>query len=776
MKNTINLEQRPNWFETLPGVSILREVKNIFGLFLFLSMASVSCAQNVTIDKDDIIIENEQVKLIVRSDGTSKSLLFKPDNEECLIQDENIPLFSVTQERPFNNEIKLAHPNKRTTFQADTIYWREGKLIVGFELIPYEAVIDLKITSQYIRFSLADFIVHENDYPAYLKITPPPVSEMCFLQLPVRNRDNFGEWLNVVWDDRVAVNVLGTDPYARIDAEKRTGYRIMRADAVKGIKLKGTGAALIVCRTDDLLDYIGQIEEDYDLPRGVESRRSKMINASYYWTTDINPGNVDQHLKYAKMAGLRGMMLYYPCFIEGGGYDLLGNYEWKKDQFPNGKGDLKKMLDKIKAEGVIPGFHFLHSHIGLNSRYVTPVTDHRLNLVKTFTLAKPLGKDDTEVYVEQNPEGSVMADGCRVLKIGTELVSYTGYTTEWPYKFTGCSRGAYRTTVYSQPLGLIFGILDVSEFGATSVYLDQNTSLQDEIADKIANIYQAGFQFVYFDGSEGVNPPFGFHVPHAQYRVYKCLKPAPLFAEGAAKAHFSWHMLSGGNAFDIFSPETIKDQTRRWPCEEAPRMRNDFTRINFGWLGYWVPDQNTVGTQPDMLEYVTSRAAAWDCPVSIMTNLRAFDSHPRTADNLEVLRRWEDVRAQNWLTKEQKQTLQDLNQEHILLINEEKRYELIPYDQIQGVANGSKEIRAFIFERKGELYVVYWHISADKKLGLPLKRSNVTLFETLGVEENINPGPDGSVIIPAGSRRFLKTNSLTKQQLINAFAKAEILN
>ncbi|MGV8092687.1 MAG: hypothetical protein AB2L24_12595 [Mangrovibacterium sp.] len=47
----------------------------------------------------------------------------------------------------------------------------------------------------------------------------------------------------------------------------------------------------------------------------------------------------------------------------------------------------------------------------------------------------------------------------------------------------------------------------------------------------------------------------------------------------------------------------------------------------------------------DMLEYVTSRAAAWDCPVSMMANLKAFGSHPRTPANLEVLRRWEDVQG-----------------------------------------------------------------------------------------------------------------------------------
>ena len=462
----------------------------IFSLVI-MTVIGMSPAERKTSDNKDIIIENEQVRLVIGSNGISKSLVYKPANEECLVPGEQISLFSATQERPFNNEVKLAHPNKKTTFQADTIYRKGDKLIVGFEIIPYEAVVDIQVTPQYIRFSLADFIVHENDYPDYLRITPPPVSEMCFLQLPIRNRENFGEWLNVSWDDRVAVNVLGTDPYARIEAEKRKGYRIMKADAVKDIKLKGVGAALIVCQTNDLLDHIGQMEEDYDLPRGVASRRSKMINASYYWTTDINQGNVDQHLKYAKMAGLRGMLLYYPSFIASDSYEKLGDYDWRKE-YPNGKEDLVKVLDKIKAQGITPGFHFLHSHIGLESKYVTPAADHRLNLVKMFTLAKPLGKDDTEVYVEQNPEGSTMASGCRVLKIGTELVSYTGYTTEPPYKFTGCSRGSYGTTLCSQPLGLIFGILDVSEFGAISVYIDQNTSLQDEIADKIADIYNAG--------------------------------------------------------------------------------------------------------------------------------------------------------------------------------------------------------------------------------------------------------------------------------------------
>ncbi|NLM78555.1 MAG: hypothetical protein GX173_10790 [Ruminococcaceae bacterium] len=713
----------------------------------------------------DIIIENEHLRLVVGGDCLAKSLIHKPSGEECLAANEEIALFSVTQERPFNNEVKLAHPNKRTVFQANCVRREGNKLIVGFEITPFEAVIEIKEAPQYIGFWLSDFIVHPTDYPG-LRMSPPPVAEMRLLQIPIRNRENFGEWLNVSWDSKVAVNVLATAPYARIEADRRKGYRIMSADAVRDIKLKGTGAALIVSQTSKLLDAIAAVEEDYDLPRGVDSRRSPMINVSAYWSGNITPANVDEHITYAKKGGFRCMLVYYTSiFKEIGGYELNGNYDYR-DEYPQGKADLKNMLDKIIAAGITPGLHFLHSHIGLKSRYVTPVADHRLNVTKRFTLARALGKEDTVVYVEQNPEGTVMADRCRILKFGGELISYEGYTTEPPYHFTGCKRGAHVTTVTNHPLGLVGGILDVSEFGGTSAYLDQYSSLQDEVADKIADAFNTGFRFVYFDGSEGTNPPFEYHVPNAQYRVLKKLNPAPLFTEGAAKAHFSWHFLSGGNAFDIFDPEVFKEKIREYPAEEAPRMQHDFTRLNFGWWGFWA-----LRTQPDMYEYGTSRAAAWDCPVTIMEKMDAFKTHPRTDDILEVMRRWEDVRAKNWLTAEQKKELQNLEQEHILLINEEKQYELVAYDQITEAANASKDMLAFILERNNERYVVYWHTTGNGTLDLPLNPQDVTLEKELGGEPVPFAAGNGSISIPVADRCYLKS-SLTRQQLIDAFKKA----
>lgn len=705
-------------------------------------------SENTLDNTYDIIIENGLMRLVVGPDCIAKSLIHKPTGEECLYVGEEIALFSVTQERPFNNEVKLAHPNKRTVFQANRLRREGNKLIAGFEITPYEAVIEVKEAQKYIDFSLTDFIVQPSHYGG-LRMSPPPVSEFRILQLPVRNRENFGEWLNVSWDDRAAINVLATSPYTRIESERRRGYRVMTSDAVRGIKLKGTGAALIVSEPDNLLDAIATLEDDFDLPRGAQSRRGDMINASAYWSANINPNNVDEHIAYAKKGGFRCMLLYYTCmFKEKGGYGLNGDYDYN-DAYPNGRDDLKNMVDRIKCAGITPGLHFLHTHIGMLSRYVTPIADHRLNVTRRFTLAKPLNKDDTLLFVEENPEDTVMDERCRVLKFGGELIAYDSYTTEPPYHFNGCRRGEHGTVVNSHPIGLVGGILDVSEFGGTSVYLDQNTNLQDEVANKIADAFNTGFRFVYFDGSEGTNAPFDFHVPNAQYRVYKKLDPAPMYTEGAAKAHFSWHFLSGGNAFDVFPPEVFKEKIRQFPAEEAPRMRHDFTRLNFGWWAFWAPQ-----TQPDMYEYGTSRAAAWDCPITIHENIAAFKSHPRTDDIFEVMKRWEDVRANGWLTEEHKLALRDLEQEHILLINEEGDPELQPYDEI----TTDSRISAFIFERKGERYIVYWHKSGSGALEVPIAPEDAVLqYELSGAPVPFIAG-NNLITIPVGGRCYLRSH------------------
>ena len=175
-----------------------------------------------------------------------------------------------------------------------------------------------------------------------------------------------------------------------------------------------------------------------------------------------------------------------------------------------------------------------------------------------------------------------------------------------------------------------------------------------------------------------------------------------------------------------------------------------------------------------MIEYGTSRAAAWDCPVTVSASLEQYRRHPRTEDNLEIMRRWEDVRARRWLTEEQKQMLRDPNQEHILLVNEKREYELVPYEKICGSDKGCGSIRAFLFERGEERWVVYWHCSEEGMLKLPLKAEDVSVCRELYEEAVCASETEDGIVIPVGNRRYLRSR-LSKDELVNAFSQAQML-
>lgn len=587
-----------------------------------------------------IVLETETFKLTVGEDAIAKSLVIKKTNEEMLLKGTDVPLFSVTQDRPFNNEIKLQHPNTRTTYKANSLSWDGERLTVGFDTAPYEAVVKVDAGAGYLRFTLEDFICEPEDY-GNLALDLPPVAEFRILQLPVKEREHYGEWLNCMWDDASAVCVAGCDPWSLVWHEDRTDGRVLTADLYSGKKLRGGSAAIIAADgKEPFLNVMDGFEVDLNLPRGVQSRRSPILNRSIYWTSNANPSNIDQHIAIARKAGLKMMLFYYTCFVKSRGYRLMGDYDLS-DDYPGGYDDLRKMVEKVKAAGITPGFHTLQTHIGVESRYVKPSIDSRLNRKRQFTLKEPIPSsgDISELFVEENPVDSPLHDYTRVLTFGGEGFAYEGYTTEPPYKFTGVSRRAFDTDAVSHRKGEIGGVLDLSEYGkGTSIYLNQDNDLQDEIAEKIARIYDCGFEFLYLDGSEGVHSPTGINVSLAQYRVASKLARMPIFTEGAAKSHFGWHLQAGANAFDVFPPEVFKEKILEFPYAEAPRMADNLTRLDFGWWNIR-PE-----TTPEMWNFADSLAAEWNCPVTIQFSLQALESNPHADELLAVLKKWEEFR------------------------------------------------------------------------------------------------------------------------------------
>lgn len=742
----------------------MKTICNLNLVWLCLLLSSISIfASDKKARSTEIVIENAEMRLVLGANGRAISLKHKPTGQECLEKGIDTPVFAMTEYRPYDNELFLTYPAKSRTFAADSIRREGNELKVGFEQIAYTATIALNITDDYIGFSLKKL---DYQIEAFGVKRRTEIDEFTLLQLPVKKRTYFGEWLNVVWDDQVAVNVLATDPYAKIDAFQNKKHYLLYAGMEHKVKLMGVGAALITTSKDRLLDRIDRLEKDYRLPRGVESRRNEAYKYSYYELRNVTTATIDEHIAYAKQGGFRTIVIYYPDFAKS-----MGHFPWRPE-YPNGMADLQTITRKIKEAGMIPGFHIHYNKAAKDDPYVSPVPDGRLNLIRLFTLADSVDVQATTIPMEENPEGCTKEEGRRFLKIGNELVTYRDYTTAPPFRFTGCRRGELGTKIKEVEKGFKFGLLDIDDWPLFARF-DQNTGIQQEVAERIGKIYaEAGFQFVYFDGAEDVHSPFWNTVSTSQLKVYNCLKPAPLFSEGALKSHFGWHILSRANAFDLFRPEVIRQATQKYPIAEARYIAQDFTSINFGWNDYLAPTEKSTGMQPDMYEYICSRGAAWDCPIALMGKLDQLKAHPRTSDNMEVIRNWEEARIQNFFSQKQKEELKSPNQEHILMKSENGNFELIPYRQAN-IASHSADIRAFIFRKEGKTWVVYWHVRGEGALRLPVAATKIRMFEKPGKEAIIQQEAKNQSIVPVDNRRYLVFD-LPEKQAAEILSKAEL--
>ena len=629
----------------------------------------------------DVRLEGGRFRLTIGDDAVPKSLVVKATGEEMLAPARGRPLFFVSQERPFNNEVKLSYPHVRTTYRAKSLRREGDLLVVGFEQAVYSALVQVKETPDYIAFTLKGFRDARKAY-ANLKLDSPPACNFRLLELPVKRRARMGGWLNVMWDDSSAVAVIASSVFELISHEDRDDGALLVADASRDVRMVGSTALLVASDTPSFLDCVDRAEADWGMPRGVASRRSKEIRQSTL-STFVCPTNVDEVIAFAKRGGFRNVMLNYTSIVkEGPSWCLCGDYDFR-EEYPNGYDDLRAVLAKLKAAGLTPGFHFLSTHIGMCSRYVSPVADHRLGLKRRYTLADTLKAGSSRMFVEEDPSKAPVFQQLRVLKFGGELICYSGCSAERPYAFTGLVRGAFGTQVVDHPAGEIGGVLDVSEYGGTnalgSCYLDQDTSLADEVAEKIAKIANCGMEFLYMDGAEGVKAPYGHYVARAQKLVWDRIKRAPKFAEGAAKAHFSWHMLSAANAYDQFAPHMFERNTAKYPVEGARVMANNFSQVDFGWWGIVEPYPGVhSGTQPALWHWGFKLAVGYDAPVTVQSrSYSTLKAHGIPIDDLlAVSKLWIEAREKGFFTPEKKARLRDTSVRHELSLDAKGNYEL----------------------------------------------------------------------------------------------------
>ncbi len=103
-----------------------------------------------------------------------------------------------------------------------------------------------------------------------------------------------------------------------------------------------------------------------------------------------------------------------------------------------------------------------------------------------------------------------------------------------------------------------------------------------------------------------------------------------------------------------------------------------------------------------------------------------------------------------------------------MLVNEAGDLELHPYHQIEDIASKSSDIRAFIFNRNNKPWVVYWHISGEGSIKLPVNADKIVLYDRVKLESHL---AGGVIRFSDGSERIKRTKEEWALLIKDVFTK-----
>ncbi len=341
---------------------------------------------------------------------------------------------------------------------------------------------------------------------------------------------------------------------------------------------------------------------------------NQTVRGSYIFT-EMSPGSSDDWIDLAERGGFDTIHMHNA--------GSRGHYEPTPVLYPRGYDDFKFCADMIHDAGLRVGMHTLTAGINPRDPWITPICRTDLIVRCTHTLAKPLGENDTVMYVNEKPEDfhhtfhSYGSNG-NTFRAGGELIQYTGIKADEPYAFTGVTRGAWKTTkTGTLPAGTEIHYLH-QRYDA--FYPEPNTKLVDEMGDRIAKLFHCGkLDQIYFDGSEGLasrRPSSRYDIDRVRLDFAKKLGPDALIEGSCTHASDCWWYLSRYGAWDhaLWGAKLFQDQHSR-----------DIDNIRKGNLlepqmGWWKPrqaDNKARGHFLDEMEYFAAKNAAANASMSL---------------------------------------------------------------------------------------------------------------------------------------------------------------
>jgi hypothetical protein len=596
-------------------------------------------------EEGTILLENESMSYIIGADGRSLGLVDKRTGKDYLA--------------PGPHEAFITLRKDGREHKPSVCSFADGKIVVEFEELNFTATIKVGVKSHYLVFEV-DSVSDED------------IDEIAFLSLRVKPMRRVSGMSGIAADNEFAVCLRALN--LQVGAHIGGSPPILRATCYPKYGIEGAKVALIGCPTRDLRSVLKEVVRGEGLPYsplgGPFAMDAEENRLSYIFAT-VSEQNVDEWIKLAKKAGMRIVHII-------GWWHTLGHYEPRSDLFPNGLEGLKTVVAKIHDAGLLAGMHTLTGFISPNDPWVSPVPDKRLAKDGAFTLAETID-EETQILHTLEPPGdldTVWTSHSRgnVIQIDDELIQYTGLSQEPPYGFTGCKRGAFGTKAQPHRQGAPVYHL----FSRWAVFFpDMNTTLVDELAERIAHVFNScDFDMIYQDGAE-VSPDGWHGVAKMREAIFSRLK-GRVRVEASTWNYHSWPFHSCLGAWD--HPQWAYKRFTDIHVQNLQTVREaSLLPYQMGWWVIKGPSVDFRGMFPDEMEYFCVKSLAWDAPLSLQgVSPGPHPPNARQEEYLTMLGQYERLRLARYFPESVKEKLRVPGAEFHLVRGADDRWEFIP--------------------------------------------------------------------------------------------------
>ena len=337
--------------------------------------------------------------------------------------------------------------------------------------------------------------------------------------------------------------------------------------------------------------------------------------------------------------------------------------------FTSGNKSHKDFSDYANSHGLLIGRHTITTALAPGSKDASPIPSDSICCQQKQILAMRISAADTLIaaenpgYLDEISGWEGHAKSLNLIKIGKELIHYTGISKTAPFNLLNVKRGYWGTTPAVHQRGdTICKVMATLEYGYDGLIPD--LFLQDKIAEYYADLSRInGLYFHDFDGEE-----FLFDTGHGYYGVKRFfrkmferadqLKIPYLRFTGATLSEGSWHYQSvwnvggGKNMYDA--------QTRKWgsATSEGKDIRDaavsNYFPATFG-SNFAIDSTSTVELYEHVEAISIGTGATWFIPL----NQKSVERCPNKQAIFKTLRTWENARAANAFTRTVKKQLAD---------------------------------------------------------------------------------------------------------------------